>query len=291
MTSNTKFERIAKEVEGFENVIFYLSTDQQISGISLNGLSNLTNVPSSTLRTRLGIVVKEALNTVESNNNDDLGIVVKEDIYIKGIFENKNINIIPSTIASDIILYYAYESDKASTEVKEHCKKVFKTFAQKGLHQWIKESTGAIESSNLELIRQAIQPLLDEIKDVKQNSTKYIAIRNTTKTSMIGLDELLDNLESQDDEVDTNNPLLQPTEDGYISLEGWLLSQGFTLNHSKFMSLAKLVGANFKVMYKKDPEKRQFTLPNGRTKYNVNVYPQDSYPLLIACLNKLTSNL
>lgn len=291
MTTNTKFERINKEVEGFEDVVFYLSTDQQISGISLNGLAKLTNVAASTLRTNLGIVGRTEEKTLEANNINTLGIVGNKDIYIKGVFENKDINIIPSDIVTKVIMYYAFKSDKVSQEIKNHCEFVFNQFAAKGLHQWIKESVGAIESSNLDLIRQAIQPLLDEIKDIKDNSAKYVAIRNTTKTSMVGLDELLNNLESQEEDVEVDNPLLKPTEDGLISLEGWLLSQGFTLNHSKFMSLAKLVAANFKVLKKKEPEKRHFTLPNGRTKYNVNVYPQDSYPILIACLNKLTSNL
>ena len=291
MTTNTKFERINKEVEGFEDVVFYLSTDQQISGISLNGLAKLTNVAASTLRTNLGIVGKTEEKTLEANNSNALGIVGKTEVYIKGVFENKDINIITSDIVTKVIMYYAFKSDKVSQEIKNHCEFVFNQFASKGLHQWIKESVGAIESSNLDLIRQAIQPLLDEIKDIKDNSAKYVAIRNTTKTSMVGLDELLNNLESQEEDTEVDNPLLKPTEDGFISLEGWLLSQGFTLNHSKFMSLAKLVAANFKVLKKKDPEKRQFTLPTGRTKYNVNVYPQDSYPLLVACLNKLTSNL
>jgi hypothetical protein len=292
MTTNTKFERINKEVEGFEDVVFYLSTDQQISGISLSGLAALLKVGKKNIKEtieRRGVPKTEE-KSIESNNNSNLQ-PVQSLSYIEGIYNNYKINIIPSNLVTNIIMYYGLESKEVSEDTKNVCRTLISKFIHKGLHQWIKESVGAIESSNLDLIRQAIQPLLDEIKDIKDNSAKYVAIRNTTKTSMIGLDELLNNLESQEEDTEVNNPLLKPTEDGFISLEGWLLSQGFTLNHSKFMSLAKLVAANFKVLKKKDPEKRQFTLPTGRTKYNVNVYPQDSYPILITCLNKLTSNL
>jgi len=282
-----EFNKVDVDNNLFDDVVFYLSTDQEVSGISIEGLSKITKVDARVLKRGLSIGSKQLKESLEANNSNEFNIGSNEDIYIKGKFGNKNINIIPSDIVTDILWYYAVESTKVSEDIKNHCKTVIKNFNKKGLHQWIKESVGAIEDLNPQKLMEQLQDLILTVKKSNEAADKYYAIRNTTKTSMLGLDTLLTDLEEGTENNDIDNPLYLPTEDGFISLEGWLIKEGINLSNSKFRSLAKLVAANYKVMNQQDPPKRNFTLPNGRTKYAVYVYPITAYPLLRISLTKL----
>lgn len=284
-----EFNKVDVENNLFEDIVFYLSTDQEVSGISIEGLSKLTKVDTKTLKQGLSIRGKQLKESLESNSDEGLSIGGKEEYYIKGTFGNKTINIIPSDIVTKIIWYYAIESTRISEDTRNHCKQILNSFVNKGLHQWIKESVGAIEELSPQKLMSQLQDLILTVKKTNEAADKYYAIRSTTKTSMLGLDSLLTDLEegTEEKEDDKNNPLYLPTEDGYISLEGWLIKEGISLNNSKFRSLAKLVAANYKVMFQEDPKKLNFTLPNGRTKYAVYVYNQKAYPLLRISLTKL----
>ena len=100
---------------------------------------------------------------------------------------------------------------------------------------------------------------------------------------MPGCKDLLDEIvESTGDDN-----LYLPTEDGALSIEGWLHNKGITLTSTKFRQLAHITAATFKSMTKQDPSKAHFKLVNGKTKYNVSVYEPQHFAIIQMCFNKI----
>lgn len=273
--------------DGFDGITFYASADGTVTGMSVNGLAELCGVRENTLRSKVNQMVrnKQDENPPEPSGSEDLSFA-PEDV-VQANFKNKPINVISSEKCTEVLYYYAFESEQVSDAVRERSRHAFKTFAKKGMHNWILESVSMAERDDSMLsatVLEMLTTLHEEMKDLKKETVELRTIRSKTKTNLIGLDELLDDLAENSE---TNNPMLLPTEDGMLSLEGWLLQEGYTLTSTRFRSLAKLVAANYKTMYKKDPERRHFRMPDGSTKYNVYVYPTTAHPIMRLCLGKL----
>lgn len=100
---------------------------------------------------------------------------------------------------------------------------------------------------------------------------------------MPGVKDLLDEIA----ETTEDDNLYLPTEDGALSIEGWLHRKGISLTSTKFRQLAHITAATFKTTTKQDPSKAHFKLVNGKTKYNVSVYEPQHFAIIQMCFNKI----
>jgi hypothetical protein len=263
-----------------DGIEFYISSDETASGMSISGLSAFITVD----RRVIGRLV-EKINSTE-DGLVELPECLKPfqgNALSPGLEGINRAKIIPSTTCEAIIFYYAYESDNISDEVKQAAKFAHRKFAQLGLHQHIKNISGCIEKRNEDLLLAEFRYIRTELESVKSLSRELIVIRNTTTAFMPGCKDLLDEIvESTGDDN-----LYLPTEDGALSIEGWLHNKGITLTSTKFRQLAHITAATFKSMTKQDPSKAHFKLVNGKTKYNVSVYEPQHFAIIQMCFNKI----
>lgn len=278
------------EIDGIE---LYVSSDGQYSGMSQTGLAVFVGIQRSTLQL--------LLNRIEQSSaaDSELSEVLKP--FAGKTFEMpdgwNNARIIPSDLCAAIVEYYAFEPTRISNEVKQQAQYSYRKFARKGIHHWICESVGLIEENELapsphitQQLQEMMQTMilkLDNIERLEQATTKYVAIREKTTIYYPGANELLNQLETN------GNNLLEPAEDGSLSLEGWLKSKGITLDKSKFYRLAQIAAGTYKSLVKLDPPKKHFSYTDTsgqlQRKYNVYVYKPEYFPILQISLNKVLS--
>lgn len=275
------FHRIEKD--GFDGIVFYASDDREVTGMSISGLAKTAGVDRNAIKQQLhGGATSEQKKALKGSQEDTLG----GDVYVSGQYNDSDITIIISDKCAEILEYYAYQSKRVSEKVRKQSRYVFLKFATKGMHNWILETVDMNERNDTVGLSRDVLSLLnhmnDQLETLNKETIELRTIRSKTRTNMVGLDMVLDDLADK-----TKNPLLMPTEDGYISLEGWLLQEGYQLSDTKFRSLARMVSANYKTFYLKDPEKRHFRMPDGTTKYNVYVYPESAYTILKVGMVKL----
>lgn len=263
-----------------DGIEFYISSDEKHSGMSISGLSAFTTVD----RRVIGRLV-EKINSTE-DGLVELPECLKPfqgnglSVGLEGINKAK---IIPSTTCEAIIFYYAYESDNISDEVKQTARLAHRKFAQLGLHQWIRNIAGSIEKNDENTLLNDVRYIRNELESLKSLTKELTVIKNTTTVFMPGVKDLLDDIV---DSTDDNN-LYLPTEDGALSIEGWLHRKGITLTSTKFRQLAHITAATFKSTTKQDPSKAHFKLANGKTKYNVSVYEPQHFAIIQMCFNKI----
>lgn len=262
----------------FEGIELYVSADGQESGMSVRGLSKFIGVSPSTLMER--ILPKLELGVFASEAPESLKPFVGE-AFTRSLQGENGAKIINSRTCEGIIYYYAYESTRVGEDVRRQSRLAHRRFAQIGLHKWICDVVGVIEKRDDRQLLAMMQLVLSEVKELKQISNEYKAIREKTTTHMPGADALLEEL--------GRDNLLQPCEDGAMSLEAWLFSKGVTLDKPRFYRLAQIVADTFRSLAKKDPERRKFVL-NGKAKYKVSVYQPEHFPILQIALNKLLSD-
>lgn len=279
------------EIDGIE---LYVSSDGKHSGMSQTGLAVFIGIQRYALQ-QLLIKLDSATDA-----NTDIPETLKPFIHkdselpIEGY---NNARIIPSDLCAAIVEYYAFESTRISNEVKQQALFSYRKFAAKGIHDWICESVGLIEENEIapsphltQQLQEMMQTMilkLDNIERLEQATTKYVAIREKTTTYYPGANELLNELETNGDN------LLEPAEDGSLSLEGWLKSKGITLDKSRFYRLAQIAAGTYKSLVKSDPPRRHFsytdTSGQSQRKYNVYVYKPEYFPILQISLNKVLS--
>lgn len=265
----TNIERIVPVIE--DGIEFFVSADGTKTGMSLSGLSRLCGISRNAFRTSPFSFVVDSDSSEAPENLPGMYIDL---IGIKGQ------KIVPSVTCAAIIEYYAFDSKNANDTAKYS----FRRFAVSGIDNWIRRMTGAVEDRNDGQILSLLQEVLSEVKELRQISTEYKAIREKTSTYMPGADQLLD-------EISTSTPLLEPCEDGSMSLEAWLkIEKHITTDKSTFHRLANIVADSYKSLMKKDPEKRHFKYKEGdkwKTKYNVSVYEPIAFPILQIAFNKV----
>lgn len=259
-----------------EGIELYVSSDGKECGMSIRGLAAFIGKAESILRQRILPKLDDAevrANELPESLKPFVGKAFNCDI--KGFNGAK---IIPAKTCEAIIFYYAFEKQD------ETALAAYRKFAQFGLEQWIKKAVGHIEDQNHTELLSLVKEVLTEVKELRQVSTEYKAIREKTVSYMPGANDLLDEIQKQDDN------LLAPAdgvfEDGAMSLESWLFIQkGLILEKAQFYRLAKIVADTYRSLVKEDPIRRACKL-NGRTKYNVSVYKREHFPILQIALNK-----
>lgn len=261
-----------------DDIEFYVSADGSESGMSIRGLARLIGKSESSLRQ--GVIAnleKEVRELPPKLADSNLKPYAGKVFSLRGLNGAK---VISSIVCSEIIEYFAFE-EKLETALF-----AYKKFAKKGLHQWIKEATNSIETRDDSRLLSTMQEILSEVRDLKDISKRYTAIREKTSTYMAGTDELLNLLE------DNTGLLPQASdgvfEDGKMSLEAWLYykKDGLVLPRPLFRRLANIVAETYRSLVKDDPEKRHSVVA-GVKKYNVSVYSEIHFPILQIALNKV----
>lgn len=262
-----------------DDIEFYVSADGSESGMSISALSRFIGKTESTLRT--GILSN--LDKLEEDRGKPLPKTLEPfagKAFSTALSGVNNAKVIPSKTCEALIFYYAFEKQDAQALF------AYRKFAQKGLHQWIKEATNSIETRDDSRLLSTMQEILSEVRDLKDISKRYTAIREKTSTYMAGTNELLNLLE------DNTGLLPQASdgvfEDGKMSLEAWLYykKDGLALPRPLFRRLANIVAETYRSLVKDDPEKRH-SIVAGVKKYNVSVYSEIHFPILQIALNKV----
>lgn len=262
-----------------EDIELYVSADGKESGMSISALARFIGKTEASLRTRI-------LSNIDKSDEDRAKPLPKTlepfagkafSTVLAGVNGAK---IVPAKTCEALIFYYAFEKQDSQALF------AYRKFAQKGLHQWIKEATNSIEDKNDSRLLATVQEILSEVRGLKEVSKRYTAIREKTSTYMTGTDDLLNLLEDNSGMLPSANDGLFP--DGKMSLEAWLYykKDGLTLPRPLFRRLASIVAETYRSLVKDDPEKRHCIVA-GKKKYNVSVYSEIHFPILQVALNKV----
>lgn len=273
----TEIEKVNPVVS--DGIEFYASVEKQERGMSQVGLARFAgNVDTKTMRMLLGRI-EAGDKTLPKSLQGFAG-----KVYCWGVIGTNKAKIVDSKVCGRVVKYYAYESKNVSEEVKSSAAQNYDKFADYGIDKFIDKITGAIDSENGNKILETMQLILSEVQALTEISNKYVSLKTNTQTYIPGLADLNEEYEKKMTEED--NPLLQPCEDGAMSLEAWLHSKEVTLSNSKFRSLARKASDTYKSLVKKAPERRHYQIGNGRTKYNINVYLPIHFPILTIALEE-----
>jgi hypothetical protein len=268
-----------------DDIEFYISADGNESGMSISGLARLIGKTESSLRQGLISALDKSSRLEDGRISVSGSFEIPQSLepFVGNVFSLRGVRgakVISSVICSEIIRHFAFE-EKLETALF-----AYKKFATIGLHQWIKQATHSIETKNDSQLLATMQEILSEVRDLKDISKRYTAIREKTSTYMAGTDELLNLLE------DNTGLLPQASdglfEDGKMSLEAWLYykKDGLVLPRPLFRRLANIVAETYRSLVKDDPEKRHSVVA-GVKKYNVSVYSEIHFPILQIALNKV----
>jgi len=246
--------------------------------MSMRGLSRFCNIPFSTLRE--SILVKLEENSLNGNNLPEVLKPLYGKAFHRTVLGEKGAKIVTAEAVEAIIFYEMTEKNN------ETAKYAYRKFAQKGIHQWIKETVGYIEQQNQDKLLTMMQEVLQKVETLTEVCKKYNTIREKTTTVMPGAGVLLDKLEQPSD-----NDVLPPESgvfpDGKYSLEAWLYyeKKRLTMPKNTFLSLSHIVAGTYRSLVGQDPEKRHCVV-DGRKKYNVSVYAREHFTILQIALNK-----
>ena len=268
-----------------DSIEFYVSSNGLESGMSISGLARFIGMSESKLRH--SIVNKLAKPFAEKERENQLSSVPEIlEHFVGKVFSDEytspqNAKIIKSKVCEAIIFYVAFES-ALDNNTKDIAKQSYRKFAQYGLHEFIKKASNYIEQNDESSLVAELRKLITESITLNQFAKEYKTIRETTTTYLPGCNDLLDDM--------VNNKLLETTETGAISIEGWLALNGIILTPTKFRQLAHLAAANYKSLVKSDPEKAHFIDAEGKKKYNVYVYKPEHYGLLQIAFQSVFKN-
>lgn len=274
-----------------DGVEFYVNSLGTKTGMSQRGLARFCGVNIKTLINLLkkvgdgqnGSKITETINTegfspMAKNNIPEIFSSFVDGLYLEKIETDNGAKIVKSNVCEAVIYYYGYISTSVADEVRNISKHSHRKFAQIGLHEWIKQTVGVIERHDTDELKSMLNRVLDKMDSLEKVTIEYKAIREKTTSHYMGMDQLLTELQK-------DNNLLEPTEDGSLSLEGYLHQNGITLSRTRFRSLAIMVSQSYKSLTGTEPEKAHFTIDNKK-KYNVFVYKPVYFPMLNMCLTK-----
>lgn len=267
-----------------DEIEFYISNDGNKTGMSISGLARFIGIAESTLRK--GILSKLSPNGSGEVKPGEISESLEPfigKVFIDNLAGVNKAKIIDSELCEALIYYVAYETTTLDVDTVKQARKAHRAFARYGLHNYIKTNAGYIEQNNETALVSELRLVIGELKQLQDFASEYKVIRNTTTAFMPGVKDLLDEIA----ETTEDDNLYLPTEDGALSIEGWLHRKGISLTSTKFRQLAHITAATFKTTTKQDPSKAHFKLVNGKTKYNVSVYEPQHFAIIQMCFNKI----
>lgn len=276
MIQNQLVPRIVDEIE------FYISDDGKHLGMSISGLAKLCGIGRSTLSEILSSLSDSDMTRREISSKATVKSL--ESLYGK-VFDPsvsgiRNAKIIPSSVCSRIIRYYAYEA----TTQNDIAKYSFERFADMGMDLWIKQVTGFSNASggivNQEVVN--LLRLLDEkVTTLTEITAEYKNIKSVTTVTFPNLDKMLEDLK------DSELLEFKDSKTNRIPLITWLANKGVNLDKKTFHRLASLVSDTYKSTVGKAPPKIRIKLGVGRYRANISGYCPEEFPVLEMCLRKL----
>jgi hypothetical protein len=243
-----------KKVER-NGIDFYVSNDGSMSGMSVRGIEAFIGLGTSTVFRLVEAIENSDEQTEKSNENARFQRLPNSLKSLQGklfvqccAVVEKNAKLLNSEACASIIHYYAFESEKIKPEVKEQAIHAYRKFAQRGLHEYIKEISGFVLESPPDAIATFMQQVLLEITGLKTEMTKlredvkeYRVIRNKS-SQYPGGDFLLNEWAKPSMDIDEINQKILNSEG--ISLEAWLFSKNIVL---AYVAEAPLCNFKFRV--------------------------------------------
>ena len=275
-----------KKVEQ-EGIDFYVSNDGKISGMSLRGLSLFIGLGHNTVA-KLVNAIESGYPQTEISNEDtrfqrlpDSMKSLTGKVYIQcpQKVEN-NAKILNSDACEAIIFHYAFENENIRPHVKSQAIHAYRKFAQRGLHEYIKQISGFIIEDQQDQLMFLMKRVLGEVENLRAEVKEYRVIRDKA-SEYPGEEYLLNEWAKENDLI--NQKLFSSEK---VSLEAWIYSKGVILDRSTKYKLAFLVASTYKSLKKENPTKGHCEV-NKKMKYNVSMYTLSDVPILQMCLNKI----
>jgi hypothetical protein len=280
-----------KKVER-DGIEFYVSADGSMSGMSMRGLSLFIGLNQGTVSDLVKTIETGIGQNENSNENTRFqrlpnslkSIQGKVFIGCRAVIEN-NAKLLNSVACASIIHYYAFENENIKPEVKEQAIHAYRKFAQRGLHEYIKEISGFVLEDRHDELVTLMQQVLLKVTGLETEVKEYHAIREKS-SNYPGGDFLLNEWAKPELKKEEINQKLLNSEG--VSLEAWLFSKGIILDKSTKHRFASLVAATYKSLKIENPCKGKCNV-EGKTKYAVSLYSFSDVPILQMCLNKILS--
>jgi hypothetical protein len=268
------YKEIVSPVIAENGVEFYISNDGARSGVSLVGLSRLCGVDESTVR--------KLLNRVREGLGSKILKGFTGEVFHTDLTSEQQARIVTTEAASDIVFYYAFESNVANETAKFSAKK----FARQGMHNWIKEISKFSASSDNNSLTQTMNTLISSVNALTEEVKDWKTVRRVADTRMGGISILVDEIvrrESEKEDIFTPKELAGDVPNW--SLAEWLLEfRGTTLSKGKMSGLGRMTCETYKSLKQKDPLK-DYRIVNGN-KSLVSVYTKDDFAILQVAYSK-----
>ena len=266
-----KMSNIELSPEIVNEIEFYVSSDLDVSGLSISGVARLAGVDRKTISQLVNLLDNPGEKMVVKSLQPFVG-----KVFTPGAIGVNNAKIVNAKAASRIIRYYAYESKQACNEI---AKNSYDKFAEIGIDNWIKNIIGISNNNNNTQVIEMLSTLIGKVDRLETVTTEYNRIRGNTSVVFPNLDKMLEDLKEQE--------LPQLTSGVEISLNQWLLSKGMMLDRSSKHRLSLLVSETYKTTTGKKPHKKTIKLSKGRYQPNTCVYKEEEFPILEMSLRKL----
>lgn len=259
-------------VDGIE---FYVSASGKETGVSVSGLTRLCGLESvNTMRTLLksldghsGYTSKQPPQQLEALR----GKVFSR--LLKGEQEgSKDVEVVYSGAAAEIIAYYAYESRSANKTAKFSLKK----FTQIGIDTWIKQVVGYAESASDDKLLGLMQELMSEVRELRSDVKELRDFKKAT-VELPGLQAQFEGYAKQENILDS----------APFALDDWLKGKGLTLDIGKKCSLGRMVADIYKINRQELPKKKKAYELGRKGRGWVTVYTAADTPMLETALQKL----
>lgn len=254
-----------------DDIEFYVSSDLDISGLSISGVARLAGVDRKTISHLVNLLDDPGDKTVVKSLQPFVG-----KVFTPGAIGVNNAKIVNAKAASRIIRYYAYESKQACNEI---AKNSYDKFAEIGIDNWIKNIVGVGNENNNNKVIELLGTLIEKVDRLETVTTEYKNIRGNTSVVFPNLDKMLEELKEEE--------LPQLTSGAEISLNQWLLTKGMMLDRSSKHRLSLLVSEKYKTTTGKKPNKKTIKIGKGRYQPNTCVYKEEEFPILEMSLRKL----
>ena len=263
----TVTQNVVNEIE------FYVNDDGTYTGMSQSGLAKLCGIARSTLQNFL-------IRAADGSISNELKSLCDKTSELPSPKADKNAEIIHSSICAEVIYYYAFES-KAKNDTAKYS---FKKFSTRGIDSWIKEITGYIEKNNSKEVLNCLHTLMNDVKELKQDSKAYHNLKGKTSIVFPNLNVMLETFEDEHNLLPSDNP-------EELTVTEWLLKyHKLQFNDAARRSFNLLVSQTYESVKGKKPKKVNRLNNSGKFSNGVSVYHETEFPLLQLCLNKVIFN-
>jgi hypothetical protein len=267
-------KEIVSPVVAENGVEFYISSDGNRSGVSIAGLARLCGVLENSIR-----------NIVNSVHKDQASKALKSftgELIHPTITSEQQAKIITTEAATEIIFYYAFESNATNDTAKFSAKK----FAKQGMHNWIKEISKFSANSDNNSLNETMNTLISSVNALTKEVRDWKTVKRVADSRMDGINILVDEIvrrEAEKEDIFTPKELAGDVPNW--SLAEWLLEfRGTTLSKGKMSGLGRMTCETYKSLKQKDPLK-DYRIVNGN-KSLVSVYTKDDFAILQVAYSK-----